>query len=76
MEVDTGAAYSVISNVTYKASFSDIKLRKSDVLLKTYTNERIRVIGQLNANVAYSQQKAALVLLVVAGKGPALIGRD
>ena len=56
MEVDTGAAYSVISNVTYKASFSDIKLRKSDVLLKTYTNERIPVIGQLNVNVAYSQQ--------------------
>ena len=40
-------------------------------MLKTYIDEQIPVIGQLNVHVEYQQQRAALVLLVVAGDSPA-----
>ena len=76
MELDTGAAFSVISEEIYRSTFTDTKLRKSNVLLKTYTDEQIPVIGQLNVHVEYQQQRAALVLLVVARDGPALLGRN
>ena len=70
MELDTGAAFSVISEATCQASFADVKLRKSNILLKTYTDERIPVIGKLHIHVRYGEQRAPLVLLVVAGDGP------
>ena len=37
MELDTGAAFSIISDRTSKAHFADVKLRPSSILLKTYT---------------------------------------
>ena len=74
MEVNTRAAYSVTTEETYRDKFADIKLCKSKVLLKTYTNEHISVVGQLNVQVQYGEQQATLALLVVAGNGPALLG--
>ena len=47
LEVDTGAAVSVISEQTYKATFPNRKLFKSDVLLRTYTGEAMSVVGEL-----------------------------
>ena len=76
MELDTGAAYSVISEATYHATFSEMKLRPSEILLKSYMAERIPVLGQLNAHVDYEDQRARLVLLVVAVDGPSLLGRN
>ena len=76
MELDTGAAFSVISEATCQASFADVKLRKSNILLKTYTDECIPVIGKLHVHVRYGEQRAPLVLLVVAGDGPSLLGRN
>ena len=74
MELDTGAAFSVISNTTYNSTFVDLKLRKLKILLKTYTDECIPVLGQLNVHVRYGEQRAPLVLLVVAGERPTLLG--
>ncbi len=76
MEVDTGAAFSVISEKTYKNLLPEVKLRRSTIKLKTYTEERIPVVGQLHVHVSYGTQKAPLVLLVVAGEGPTLMGRN
>ena len=70
MEVDTGAAVSIISEATRKAKFSHLKLRKSNIVLKTYTDQPMQVTGQLHVHVAYEGQVAPLVLVVVAGKGP------
>ena len=39
MEIDTGAAYSMISQSSFKAKFADLKLQKSWVLLKIHTND-------------------------------------
>ena len=76
MVVDTGAAFSIISESTRKSKFADIQLRPSSIRLKTYTEERINVLGQLHVHVEYKDQRAPLVLLVVDGDGPTLMGRN
>lgn len=76
MEVDTGAAMSVISRRTYRRLFSEIKLQKPTVHLKTYTGEEIRLVGQITASVTYGEQTRILSLIVVEGDGPSLLGRD
>ena len=76
MELDTGAALSIISEETRKSLLPDLQLRPSAVVLKTYTEEPMEVVGQLNARVKYGSQQAKLVLVVVAGNGPSLFGRN
>ena len=74
MEVDTGAAVSIISEATRTKLFPHLKLHKSKVVLKTYTDEPIQVKGQLNVHVNYNGQTSPLKLVVVDGAGPNLFG--
>ena len=60
MELDTGAAFSIISERTCKSVFPDLPLHKSSIRLKTYTDEQIDVSGQLNVHVTYEEQRAPL----------------
>ena len=76
MEVDTGAAVSVISEETYKELFSNLTLKESPMGLKTYTGERIPVLGEVVVEVSYQQQNHQLSLIVVKGKGHNLFGQD
>ena len=76
MELDNGAAVSIISEETRKPLFADQKQRKSTLVLKTYTQEPIQVVGQLNVWVKYHTQEAKLVLLVVGENGPSFFGRN
>ena len=73
MEVDTGAALSVISEQTYRELWPNPELaptlQPSTVKLKTYTGESIAVKGTIDVHVTYLQQKSRLNLLVVAGTG-------
>ena len=50
------SSFWIISERTHKAQFADVKLRKSCILLKTYSNERIHVLGQLHVRVTYGVQ--------------------
>ena len=75
-EVDTGAAVSIISEATCRDKFRHLKLHKSKIVLKTYTDEPMQVVGQINVHVQYCGQTAPLVLVVVAGDGPSLFGRN
>ena len=76
MEIDTGAAVSIISASKLKELLPQATLRKSQVILKTYTGERMAVVGELTVDVQHGQQSKALVLIVVAGDGPSLLGRN
>ena len=76
MEVDTGAAVSVVSSKTWEKLQLKVPLCKPDVTLKTYTNEVMRVIGEAKLNVTYGHEKHLLRLYVVEGNGPSLVGRD
>lgn len=44
--------------------------------MKTYTGEKLIVLGQMQVKVYYNHQEKNLPLLVVAGKGPSLWGRN
>ncbi len=48
LKVDTGAAVTIISDKTRKALFANYALTKSSVILKTYTAERMPVVGKLS----------------------------
>ena len=50
-------------------------LKKLDARTRNREN-MVHVLGQLNVHVHYSDQRARLVLLVVAGNGPSLLRRN
>ena len=52
------------------------KLQASSVKLYTYTTEAIKVLGSIQIEVTYKTQVKALPLLIVAGEGPSLLGRN
>ena len=76
MEIDTGAAVSIISESQQKELFPDTSLDTSQVELTTYTGERMDVVGQWNVQAQYGQQSKTLPLIVVTGDGPSLLGRN
>ena len=80
MEVDTGAAFSVISEDTYDSLWSHTSTpaikQVNGPQLKTYTGELISLKGLIQVPVTYNDQTKMLDLLVVKGSGPPLMGRD
>lgn len=76
MEVDTGAAVSVISESLYQRRFKSVKLNPANCVLKTYSQESLKLMGKFTAKVKCKDVTKQLELLVVKGKGPALMGRD
>ena len=78
MEVDTGAAVSLINEITYQSSsfLKKLPLQLSTVQLCTYTGEKITVKGELLVIVQSGSQVHTLPPLVVPGQGPSLLGRN
>uniref|UniRef100_A0A1X7USV9 Peptidase A2 domain-containing protein n=1 Tax=Amphimedon queenslandica TaxID=400682 RepID=A0A1X7USV9_AMPQE len=77
MELDTGAAVSLISEDMYKAKFKDsVTLRSSNITLHSYSGHLLTVMGTADLKVTYKDQKSTLPLVVVAGQGPSLLGRN
>ena len=70
MEIDTGAAVSVMSRDKYNKLFSDTSLNPSTVRLKTYTGKPMPVAGELDVEVKYGSQVCTLSLTVVEESGP------
>ena len=76
MEVDTGAAVSLMSQTTQKKLFSHAKLQKTTMKLQTYTAESLSVLGTLEVQVRYGNYLGKHTLFIVSGNGPTLFGRD
>ena len=76
MEVDMGAAVSIISTQTKKRLFPTLKVWKPSISLRTYTSELIPLLGQLKVEVKHKGYVGTHKLVVVTGNGPALLGRD
>ena len=79
MEVDTGAASSIIGATTYRRLWSKDHapiLHPTKKRLCTYTREPLDVVGVIHVTASYQSQTAELELIVVAGEGPSLFGRD
>ena len=66
----------MISLTTYRKLFSNVKLSRSVLTLRTYTSKPISVVGEMEVEVRYGSQRDVLSLAVVDGDGPSLFGRD
>ena len=60
MEVDTGAAVSLISYKKLKQVLPRIKIKKTMVVLRTYTSEAIPVRGEVQAMVTMVSKRRSL----------------
>ena len=67
MEVDTGAAVSIMSGAMFAAYFPDKHLSPSTVTLKTYTGETMKVLGEVEVSMQYKQQPLQRLPLKVTG---------
>ena len=76
MELDTGASVSLISKATWKNRLKSPRLSPSEIRLKTYSGEALKVLGQCMVEVRYGEQTCQAPLVVVAGHGPSLFGRN
>lgn len=81
MVIDTGAVVTVLPDVVYVEKFQQSvpQLSKSKICLKTYTGEKISVLGEFQALVESEGQKELLPMVVVkstAPNQPVLIGRN
>ena len=74
MAADMGAALSLISESRRKAIFPHEKLRPAYIILETYTNDLIEVLGTLNICVHHEVQLKQLILVVIAGERPRFLG--
>ena len=73
MVLDTGAEISIIFDSTHWLLFPNVKFEKTNVVLNTYTEETIPVVGELPVMVQYGTQAKQLKLIVVSGGGPSLL---
>ena len=69
MEVDTGAAVSLMSSSRYHSLYPDLPLQKSKLILTTYTGEQLKLVGERQVEVNYGSQRKHLK-----GKGHAFCG--
>ena len=76
MEVDTGASRSTVSEQVYKKYLSGYPVENANVVLKSYCNEIVPVVGMTKVPVHYNEQSFMLDLIIVKGDRPALLGRD
>eukprot|EP00731_Ephydatia_muelleri_P014607 Em0008g327a len=75
MEVDTGALVSLISERTWQ-DLCTPKLNPAKVILRSYSGESVKVLGEMELTVQYQDQKKKLNLLVVTGGGTSHLGCD
>ena len=80
MEVDTGAAISILNEPTFnrvkQSSSGQLTLGLSRRNLKTYTGGDITILGEATCIVSYNGAPLSESLPVVTGAGPNLLGRD
>ena len=79
MELDTGAAVSVMSDQQWKRMFEDTRALEPyrGKPLQGYAGHEVQVIGQVQVDITYGHQRKLLSLLIVARKErPPLFGHD
>ena len=54
MEVDTGALRSTVSQYVYNTLLNDFPLQNTDVTLRSYSGEKVPILGKISVPVKYS----------------------
>ena len=73
VEIDTGAAVSLINEYKSSPFLSKLPLQSSILQLLTYTGETISVTDEILVKVQSGRQSHTLPPLVVPGQGPSLL---
>ncbi|KAK0145350.1 hypothetical protein N1851_015749 [Merluccius polli] len=76
MQLDTGAAVTLVSEVVFKKHLSHLPVKESKVQLSTFSGEKIPLMGQVTVSAKYGNQSGDLPLVIVKGDRPALLGRN
>ena len=65
MQLDTGCAFTLAPKSLYDKLCSHLPLKPTEVILATYTGEKIKPLGQVNVDVEYASRNYSLSLLIV-----------
>ena len=78
MELDTGAAVSIINHEDYQKHFKHVKLQPVKRPLHTYAGMRLDLAGEIDVEVKHAKQTLTLPLVVVktTKRAPPLLGRS
>lgn len=77
MEVDSGSVCSIVNLRTMrKLGISKKALRPCTRGVRTYTQQPVSLVGEVEVQVKYSGREAQLPLLVTKGAGISILGRD
>ena len=70
MDLDTGAAVTLISARVWEKLLNKIPLLDASMVLKTYTGEPLKIKEQVTVKVQHCGQEATCPLLMVDSTGP------
>ena len=74
VEVDTGASAMLINELTFHQIWSKEKPDVSNAdWLRTYTGEKVPLLGTMETTIKYKDQTTTLTVLIVNGQGPNII---
>ena len=77
MEVDTGAAVSLISSATKEQLFPQRELLGTTLVLTTYTVQQMAVVGRMQGKVKImARQINYCFYMLLKGQGSSLMGRE
>lgn len=79
MQVDTGASFSIVNERTWhqlSQNVSHVKLQPVQLILRTWTDAPVELLGQAMLPVRYKDIEQHLQAVVAKGNGPNLLGRD
>ena len=76
MQLDTGAAVSVIPESNHRRVLSKYPLQTSSITLKSYTGDLIPIAGKVEIPATHGEQHFTLPVVVACGERAALLGRD
>ena len=62
MQVDTGAAVSIIAEATQQKLFPNAHLKQSSVQLQTYTTKSLEVLGTMDVLVKYGNYVGMVIM--------------
>ena len=76
MQLDTGCALTLAPKYFYDKFCSHLPLKPTEVILTTYTGEKIKPLEEVNVDVDYANRNYSLPLLIVNAGNTALLGRN
>ena len=76
MQLDTGSSLTLMSYADFVKYFGNKQLRDSNVVMKTYSGEKLKSLGYALVKVRLNEKIYELKLDVVDVYAPPLMGRD